>query len=326
MRRAGFVALGLLAGALAAAPSDPVVSSLLLFAGNAQGLWRSSDWGATWQPVDRGPVASLGAARAIVPLGPRVWVGGAGGLFVSDDFGLTWARRSTLADVHSLLTSRWPEADPTVFAGTGAGLMKSTDRGETFSATPVTGLVSGLAWPGPVLAVSGEAGLRLSDDGAASLRPVGTGLPEGPVASMVLSGYFAADPVLFVGPRAGGLYKSTDGGRSFRLAGLEGRQVKDLAWLGPLLYVAADDGLHRSEDGARRFERLGIGLDGRELRRLFFPHAPGSAAELFVATDDGVFHSADGGARFERAGLRGQAVDLLATFPPIEPVYRKRRK
>ncbi len=102
--------------------------------------------------------------------------------------------------------------------------------------------------------------------------------------------------------------------------------MRDLAWLGPLLYAAASDGLHRSEDGGRRFERLGIGLEGRELRRLFFPHAPGSAAELFVATDDGVFHSADGGARFERAGLRGQAVDLLATFPPPDPVNKRRRR
>ncbi len=326
MRRAGLLALALLAGALAAAPPDPSVTSLLLFAGNAQGLWRSSDWGATWQPIERGPLAALGAARAVLPLGPRVWAGGAGGLFVSDDFGATWARRSTLSDVHCLLTSRWPEADLILFAGTGEGLMKSTDAGLTFQATPVTGRVSRLAWPGPTLAAAGEAGLSLSDDSAASLRPAGAGLPGGPVTSLVLSGYFAADPVLFVGPQSGGLYKSTDGGRSFAAAGFEGRQVRDLAWLGPLLYVATSDGLYRSEDGARRFARLGMGLEERELRRLFFPHAPGSAAELFVATDDGVFHSADGGLRFERAGLRGQAVDLLATFPAPEPVNRRRRR
>jgi hypothetical protein len=142
---------------------------------------------------------------------------------------------------------------------------------------------------------------------------------------MVLSGYFAADPVVFAGPQSGGLYRSTDGGRSFAPAGLEGRTVRDLAWLGPLLYAATDDGLHRSDDGGRHFERLGQGLSGRDLRRLFFPHAPGSAAELFAATDDGVYHSQDGGLRFERSGLGGQAVDLLATFPPPDPESKRRR-
>ena len=202
--------------------------------------------------------------------------------------------------------------------------MKSTDRGLTFQPSPVTGVVRQMAWPGPTMALAGENGLQLSDNGLADVRAA-VGLPPGPVSSMVLSSYFAADPVVFAGPQSGGLYRSTDGGRSFAPAGLEGRTVRDLAWLGPLLYALTDDGLQRSDDGGRRFERLGQGLSGRDLRRLFFPHAPGSAAELFVATDDGVYHSQDGGLRFERSGLRGQPVDLLATFPPPDPVSRQRR-
>lgn len=320
------VAVALLATSLAQAAEQPgaAVTSLLLFAGNSQGLWRSSDWGASWQLLERGPLAGLGAARAIVPVGQRVFVGGAGGLFVSDDFGTSFKRQSTLTEVHSLLTSRYPEADLTVFAGTAGGLMKSTDGGLTFQSTSVTGVVRQLAWPGPTMAMAGESGLQFSDNGAVDVRP-SAGLPPGPVPALVLSGYFSADPVVFAGPQSGGLYRSTDGGRSFTAVGLEGRQVRDLAWLGPLLYAVTDGGLYRSDDGARHFERLGLGLEGRELRRLFFPHAPGSAAELFVATDDGVFHSADGGLRFERSGLRGQPVDLLATFPPPDPVSKRRR-
>ena len=93
------MALALLACGLARAGEQPgaVSTSLLLFAGNDRGLWRSSDWGASWELLDRGPLSELGAARAIVPVGPRVWVGGAGGLFVSSQIAIV---RSNTTDTY----------------------------------------------------------------------------------------------------------------------------------------------------------------------------------------------------------------------------------
>jgi hypothetical protein len=62
--------------------------------------------------------------RAIAPTGPQVWTAGERGLFFSEDFGETWAPLSVTEGISSLLLSRWPEADPTVFVGTPAGLWR----------------------------------------------------------------------------------------------------------------------------------------------------------------------------------------------------------
>ena len=80
--------LALLAAAPAAwpqAPADPraepVVTSLTLFAGTTQGLWRSRDWGGSWEPVrGKEPGARMdgvGRVHAVVALGVHVFVAAA---------------------------------------------------------------------------------------------------------------------------------------------------------------------------------------------------------------------------------------------------------
>lgn len=303
--------------------ADPVVTTLTLFAGNQAGLWRSTDWGATWKPSTRRPLDELGPAYSLLATGARVYLGGAGGLYSSDDFGETWKRLGTATNVRAVLSSRYPEADPTMFVATSGGLLKSTDGGAKFAPTQIAGEVDRLEWPGPALVAAGPAGLFISEDGATTVRTPLDGLPAGPVRSLALSSFFGIDPVIFVGG-AQGLYRSGDGGKHFLPAGLEGETVNDLVWLGPILYAATDSGLYRSESAGKRWEKLGEGLSGRQVRRMLFPLAPDSGAEFFVATDQGVFRTADGGLRFERLGLRDQAVDWLATFPPPPPLRKKK--
>ncbi|MFI4944747.1 MAG: hypothetical protein ACHP85_15890, partial [Burkholderiales bacterium] len=124
-RRRGALGLAFLAllfaaasGRLAAQGSNPVVTSLMLFAGTGEGLFRSSDWSHSWRKLEGTAVGThldgLGAARALVLLTPQVWVGGEG-LYVSEDFGDTWLRRSETAGIRVLLPSRYPQSDATVF-------------------------------------------------------------------------------------------------------------------------------------------------------------------------------------------------------------------
>lgn len=321
------VGLGLLGLGLGArGDSSPVVTSLTLFGGSAEGLWRSSDWGLHWERVRAEALAELGAVQAIRPVGPRVYVGGAGGLFVSDDFGASWKRGGELRDVRALLTSRYPQADPTLFAGTRSGLMKSPDDGRTFEARAlVDGAVQRLEWPGPALFVATERGLIASDDGLATRRATPAGLPLAPVLSLAVSSYFAIDPVLFAGlGEARGVYRSADGGRTWSASGLQGQSVRELVWMGALLYAATDAGVQRSHDAGRTWERCGEGLGARDVLALLFPLAPDSAAEAFAATPDGVYHTLDGGQRWERRGP-SLVLDVLATFPAPDPVQKKRR-
>lgn len=328
-RRQALTALAAVALArVGAARADqaPVVTSLTLFGGNEDGLWRSRDWGLQWERVRPEALDELGAVHVVRPVGPRVYVGGSGGLFVSEDFGETYKRRAELRDVRALLTTRYPEADPTLFAGTGAGLSKSPDDGRTFSTTSVTGLaVQGLEWPGPALFVATARGLVVSDDGLATQRAPVRGLPEAPVLALALSSYFTIDPVVFAGlGDEHGVYRSADGGRTWSASGLQGRSVRALVWMGALLYAGTSAGVHRSQDAGRTWTRCGEGLGEREVLALLFPLAPDSAAEAFAATPDGIYHTMDGGLRWERRG-KLQVLRVLATFPAPDPVQKKRR-
>jgi photosystem II stability/assembly factor-like uncharacterized protein len=328
MRRSALVATALAVllfpgGATVAQDRGEVVSSLTLFAGTAEGLWRSGDWARSWERV-RGTTSGvrldgLGAARAIVPLGPQVYVGGDGGLYVSNDFGVSWAALSLTKGISTLLLSRWPQADPTVFAGTDAGLQRSRDGGRTFGPTALTaGPVHRLEWPGPALVAASGGGLLVSNDGGDAFTGPGTGLPEGDIRAMALSSFFGVDPVVFAAPAAGGVFRSSDGGATWVPAGLEDQVVGDLVWLGPFLYAAAEGGFFRSEDTGASWTRLSDS-PGRP-SRLLFPLAPAAGLEAFLATDRGVFYTSDAGQRWTAAGFAGQEVLTVATFPPPSPM------
>ncbi len=311
------------------APLPPFVTSLTIFAGTGEGLWRSLDWGRSWELV-RGrssgvPLDALGAARSILPLGPQVFVAGKGGFFLSSDFGETWQRRGPAFDATCLLISRYPQSDPTVFIGTAEGLLKSVDAGQTYRPTGlVDTAIHRLEWPGPALVAATGGGVRVSLDGGGSFSGPGTGMEGGAVKAIALSSFFAVDPVMFAAPAAGGVFRSGDGGRTWAPAGLAGEQVYDLVWLGPFLYAAGAGGFFRSEDAGKNWTRLSDS-PGRP-SRLLFPLAPAAGLEAFLSTDRGVFRTADAGAHWHPAGLEGKEVFLVATFPPPEPMTKKGKK
>jgi photosystem II stability/assembly factor-like uncharacterized protein len=325
--------LGLIACAtpLLAQLSGPVVTTLTIFAGTESGLWRSSDWGYRWERVEGASggisLREVGAVLSILALGPRVYVGAETGLFVSDDFGQTWTRGALTVPVSAVLPSRYPQSDPTVFAATSAGLLRSPDGGRTFAATAVRDAwVHRLEWPGPALVIATARGVLVSKDGATTFAGPGAGLPPGEVRAMALSSFFIVDPVLFAAVGATGVHRSSDGGATWTQSGLAGHTVTDLVWLGPFLYAAGDRGLFRSEDAGRTWSPLGEGLKGVVPVRLLFPLAPDSGAEAFLGTDQGVYRTADGGMRWESAGMKGEKVLCIGTFPPPERPQKGRRR
>jgi photosystem II stability/assembly factor-like uncharacterized protein len=307
-------------------PPPPFVTSLTLFAGTAEGLWRSTDWGKTWEVV-RGktagsPLEDLGAARSILPLGPQVFVAGRGGFFLSPDFGETWERRGPVIDATALLISRYPQSDPTVFVGTRFGLLKSDDAGRTFRPVGLAGpAVHRMEWPGPALVAGTRDGVLVSMDGGQKFEGPGAGLGPGDVHGLALSSFFGVDPVIFAAPGQG-VYRSGDGGKSWAPAGLEGEAVLDIVWLGPFLYAAGERGFYRSEDAGRSW-RLLSASPGRPTR-LIFPLAPAAGLEAFLATERGVFRTADAGEHWFPAGLADKEVLTVATFPPPQPMSGKK--
>jgi photosystem II stability/assembly factor-like uncharacterized protein len=330
----GRVTAGLaLAGALALAPAasqdrGPVVTSLTLFAGTPSGLWRSTNWGGRWERVlGRSQGVTLedaGAVHDVLPLGRLVFVAAQAGLFLSDDFGETWRKLGLDVPVHAVLPSRYPQSDRTVFAGTADGLLKSTDAGLSFAPTVLRGTpVTHIQWPGPALVVASGNGVLVSPDGGASFTS-GMGLPAGNPQTLALSSFFVVDPVLFTAVGSAGVFRSADGAKTWAPAGLEGKTVRDLVWLGPILYAATTDGLFRSDDAGRRWTGQ-PGLAAQPARRLIFPLAPDSGLEAFLATDSGIMHTADGGAHWKPTGPLAETVLCLATFPPPERYQPKKK-
>ena len=304
-----------------------VVTSLTLFAGTPTGLWRSTNWGGKWERVVGKPqgvsLAEAGTVRGILPIGRQVYVAAETGLYFSEDFGQTWKKLGLDVPVYAVLPSRYTNADPTVFVGTADGLYKSADGGKTFAPTVLRGTpVTRIEWPGPALIVTTGSGVLVSDDAALSFAS-GTGLPAGTPHGLAVSSFFAKDPVLFTAVGSEGVFRSADGGRTWNPAGLDGKSVRDLVWLGPILYAATDEGLFRSDDAGQKWV-LASGLAARPASQILFPLAPDSGLEAFLAYEDGILHTADGGAHWKAAGAPEDRVLTLATFPP--PDRGKMRK
>ena len=320
----------LIAMAVLAQQSAPIATTLTIFAGADSGLWRSSDWGHRWERVlgqGQDPVLrDIGAVRSILALGPQVYIGSDSGLFVSDDFGLTWRASGLTVPVSAVLPSRYPAADPTLFAATSKGLLRSTDGAKTFASTALRdSWVHRLEWPGPALVAATARGVLVSEDSAATVTGPGRGLPPGDARAMALSSFFAVDPVLFAGVGATGVHRSSDGGKTWTPSGLDGHTVTDLVWLGPFLYAASERGLFRSDDAGKSWTPFGSGLGDAVPSRILFPLAPDSGAEVFLATASGVYRSADGGTQWTKSGMDGERVLVLGTFPPPERANKKRR-
>jgi photosystem II stability/assembly factor-like uncharacterized protein len=115
-----------------------------------------------------------------------------------------------------------------------------------------------------------------------------------------------------------GVYKSTDGGASWRRAGLKDDSVSALAIApnGGVLYAGAAilaglgaGGVFRGIDGGARW--LSAGLDGRDVVALALD--PRRPTTIYTGTDDGVFKSTDGGVSWQR--LNRLTVDTLAVDP-----------
>jgi len=304
---------------------DQAVSSLTIFAGTGSGLFRSRDWGNTWEQVKAPALEGMGAVRAIVATGSFVFAGGDGGLCFSDDFGATWVKTYAASPALALAVSRSPLADPTVFLGTPEGLRRSSDLGRNFAATALEGTPAfRIEWPGPDLVVATGRGVVVFRAGSKAYES-GSGLPEGRVAALAVSSFFVVDPVAFAGVPGQGVFQSRDGARTWKPVGLPGRTVSDLLWFGPILYAATDAGFFQSDDVGATWTAHNDGIERRVVTRILFPFYPASAADTFLGTDSGIFWTGDAAAHWRATGLKDEAILALATFPQPDPVQKRKK-
>ncbi len=254
----------LLLAALALQP-EQVVSRL--FATTTDGPYITYSWGEHWVRLRPDLRGFEGDIATFACVGPAVYAGGSEGVFISDDYGENYVRVDSFPgkDVTTFHAARLFALEPTIFAGTTSGLFRSTDGGTEWThvgAGQITTAVRDTAWPGPQFFAATDGGLFVSEDIGESWERLDTGLPAGPLLSIVISRFFLADPKIIVGSRVAGLYRSSDGGASFEPVGDEAmtsRTVHALYWWNALLLIGTDDGLFLSDDAGDRRRALSVG-------------------------------------------------------------------
>jgi len=254
-----------------------------LYAGAADGFYRSADGGKTWQIhgvqlVDR-TVLSLAVDEKEAD---RVYAGLNSGLFVSADGGNTWEKGAGLsAGVLGIET-----ADSLIYAGTfGWGVFISRDQGRTWSAggdSLASDIVFalGAAPQGEGTVYAGTArGLFVSQDAGDSWSPLGDKLQGQSVRSIYLGPEDAG--LIFVATFGAGIWRSLDGGQTWAPLnnGLEDLKVRSLAVDGEFDQVmcagTSTSGFFRTTDGGAGWVAINESLPFLAARRVvLLPEEP----------------------------------------------------
>ena len=213
-------------------------------------------------------------------------------------------------DYHSLLVA--PSEPSRLLLGTHAGLYESTDGGRNWAQVALSGQdAMNLAEAGgQTVWTAGHNAFAKSTDGGATWRDVRSdGLP-----SLDIHG-FAVDPSssdrLYAAVAGQGLYRSDDGGKSFRLASEDvGGAVMALAVMpdGRILAGDMEKGLLESSDRGESWRLvLRAGLMGLAVNP--------QDAKAVVATGPGILLSSDGGKTFDQVLALEQGAGPVAWSP-----------
>jgi photosystem II stability/assembly factor-like uncharacterized protein len=250
------------------APNGPLLNAIVpggrsLYATGSGGIWRSEDGGATWVRMIET------ALTAITARGPKIYasVFHPVALARSLDDGRTWTRQPLPLNgtAFSLLATR----RGTLIAGTGKGIFRSTDDGETWIASGVRGhqvksLVAGHA---RAYASIVDGSFWKSDDAGATWSLIESKFvgSDRPLEWFGFRTLRVLDDIAHL--RAGTdreLIASDDGGRTWTMSGLS-KGVTALVQLKNSWFAGTWQGVFRSED-MMRWTECSSGLESNSIR------------------------------------------------------------
>jgi photosystem II stability/assembly factor-like uncharacterized protein len=318
-------------------PRNPDV----LWAGSAGGgLYRSADFGQTWQQKGGDHLPSLWiGALALDPGSPDVLYlgtgdpnsnlhsfGGFGGLLKTTDGGETF-QALPIAESAFFRTLVSAADSKLVLTAAKTGLYRSADAGGHFTrvlageipdfAQDPKNASRFVAVKSTTSVAHADSGLFESLDAGVTWHPLGAGLPPGidwgrgavafpPPPSTAL--YLALD--LVAGPLPSSLFRSADAGQTWTSWAADRRNgYGGMTSYGAHLYLPLDDSflvqangysVLTSHDGGRNWAKPGGSWHVDTHGAAFPAGAVGAASRIALATDGGVAVSTDGGATFAR--------------------------
>lgn len=255
---------------LALDPKNPQV----VYAATSRGMYKSTNGGSSWKEANAG-LSNVDLQRvAMDPSNPSRLFAAAtsGSMFRTTDGGASWSSSGSGLAQYPYWVGVDPKDPKTAYVVTGrGGIYKTTDGGETWlparqglSGTLMTSMAIHPETPN-VLFAAGIGGLFRSDDGAATWTRV-----QGPAAEDI---YYAIsfDPrnaqTIYLASYIEIMYKSTDGGASWRLA-RSGIPSDATVWdvqahprQADLVLAGTDFGMYRSVNGGLSWTAAGADLD-----------------------------------------------------------------
>jgi photosystem II stability/assembly factor-like uncharacterized protein len=284
---------------LAQSPSHPAI----LFAGTLDGVFRSSDGGATWSLISPPGSKEIHEVEslAVDPRDPQIVYAGTWHLpWKTVDGGKNWSniKNGVIddSDVFSIIVD--PAKPATVYASACSGIYKSLNGGGLFKkiqGIPSTARRTRVLMQDPAHADTVYAGttegLYKTVDGGKNFKAM-TG-PE-----VIVNDIFV-DPAnslhVLLATDRGGVLSSQDGGATFVASnqGFSARKVEallvDRSNPARLLAGVVNDksfgGAFLSTDGGAHWKQLADGLDGRDL----FALAQAADGTVLAGTDHGIF-------------------------------------
>ncbi|MDH7516450.1 MAG: hypothetical protein QHI48_11325 [Bacteroidota bacterium] len=340
-----------IAGRIRALAADPTDFRILYAGAAGGGIWKSTDFGSTWKALDDFlPNLRIGSI-AVHPVRPATVFAGNGegfvtwqnalafgrGIYRSDDAGSSWRLIPSTAndDFAFVFDIAFDPFDvSTVLACTRAGVMRSTDGGETWSRLRLAfaqarGMMAVFSRTTPGLvyaALEGTGVYRSTDHGTVWQGPLPVGLGAGDFTRVQIAAAPANGDVLYAAFTApdehcAGLFRSTNRGADWERAATPTNEIDGTDYMrrqgrynsvlavhpnDPDIVVAGGIDLYRSTNGGREWKQMTNwypfgGYPYVHADQHAFLFDPSNPARVVAACDGGIFRSTDGGTTFADA-------------------------
>jgi photosystem II stability/assembly factor-like uncharacterized protein len=286
-----------------------IVSNDAIIVAEDNFIWRSTDDGASWDPVEQ---FNLTGISSFARIGTKIFGASGSGIESSTNNGASWTFQPFSGGAQSFSAN-----GNTVYLGSSSKVFRSTDLGATWNDMSTglgNGSIQALLYDGStVFAATPDdaAGIYRTTNGGGLWSAAATGLP---IASNLRS-LIAFGGQVFAGMQGNGIYRSSDHGNTWQKtdvnnALLTHQLVLAFCAKGNALYAGAANGIYKSVDGGATFQRTLNGFPANQKVTAYALTVSGGNIVAAVSVQfspssvlQGIFYSPDDGSTWHQASL-----------------------